>query len=205
MAEEIFGLTGRILDVNLEGGSFRDRDTMPYAERFLGGRGIATSIYWEEVTPDTGALEPENRLIFMAGALVATGAQGATRMTVMGKSPMRMPEGFCYGNLGGFFPAYLKRAGYDGVVISGRAEKPVYVLVKDGVPELRDASELWGKGTYEVQKRLKETHGSKVRFVSIGPAGENRCRNATVITDHEGSATGGFGAVMGSKNLKAIA
>ncbi|MFP3998606.1 MAG: aldehyde ferredoxin oxidoreductase N-terminal domain-containing protein [Desulfobacterales bacterium] len=205
MAEEIFGLTGRILDVNLEGGSFRDRDTMPYAERFLGGRGIATSIYWQEVTPDTGALEPENRLIFMAGALVATGAQGATRMTIMGKSPMRMPEGFCYGNLGGFFPAYLKRAGYDGVVVSGRAEKPVYVLVKDGVPELRDASELWGKGTYEVQKRLKETHGSKVRFVSIGPAGENQCRNATVITDHEGSATGGFGAVMGSKNLKAIA
>ncbi len=205
MAEEIFGWTGRILDVNLDGGSFRDRETMPYAERFLGGRGIATRIYWEEVTPDTGALEPENRLIFMAGALVATGAQGATRMTIMGKSPMRMPEGFCYGNLGGFFPAYLKRAGYDGVVVSGRAEKPVYVLVKDGVPELRDASELWGKGTYEVQKRLKETHGSKVRFVSIGPAGENQCRNATVITDHEGSATGGFGAVMGSKNLKAIA
>ncbi|MFW5931324.1 MAG: aldehyde ferredoxin oxidoreductase N-terminal domain-containing protein [Desulfosalsimonas sp.] len=205
MAEEIYGITGKILDVDLSAGSVKDRETVPYAERFLGGRGIATRIYWEEVAPDTGALEPENRLIFMAGALVATGAQAATRMTVMGKSPMRMPEGFCYGNLGGFFPAYLKRAGYDGVVISGRAEKPVYVLVKDGVPELRDASELWGKGTYEVQKRLKETHGSKVRFVSIGPAGENRCRNATVITDHEGSATGGFGAVMGSKNLKAIA
>ncbi len=205
MTDKVCGWAGKILRVDLDAGSVSEKETLPYAERFLGGRGIATKLYWDEVAPETGALDPGNRLIFMAGALVATGVQAATRMTVMGKSPMRLPEGFCYGNLGGFFPAYLKRAGYDGVVVSGRSEKPVYIMITDGKAEILDASEFWGQGTYAVQKRLKQIHGQQVRFVSIGPAGENQCRNATVITDHEGSATGGFGAVMGSKNLKAIA
>jgi aldehyde:ferredoxin oxidoreductase len=181
------------------------QDTMQYAERFLGGRGIATRIYWDEVGPDVGALAPENRLIFMGGTLVATGAQGATRMTVISKSPMLMPEGFCYGNLGGFFPPYLKRAGYDGIVVTGRADAPVYLWIEDNHAEIMDGSALWGQGTYVVQKILKEKHGDKVRFVTTGVSGENQCRNATIITDHEGSATGGFGAVMGSKHLKAIA
>lgn len=205
MQTEIFGWTGKILNIDLNNSAIEELDTMAYAERFLGGRGIATRIYWETVTPEIGAFDPGNRLIFMAGALTGTGAQGATRMSVIGKSPMTSPEGFCYANLGGFFPSYLKRAGYDGVVVSGRAEKPAYLWIHDGQVEILDASFLWGKGTYEVQQMLKEKHGKKVRFVSTGVGGENRCRNATIITDHEGSATGGFGAVMGSKKLKAIA
>jgi aldehyde:ferredoxin oxidoreductase len=205
MATETFGWAGKILNVDLSNGTVTTKDTMDYANRFLGGRGIATRIYWEEVKPEVGAFDPENRLIFMAGALVATGAQAATRMTVMGKSPMRMPEGFCYGNLGGFFPAYLKRAGYDGIVVSGRADTPVYLMIDNDKVEIMDASEMWGQGTYAVQEQLKEKYGKSVRFISTGIAGENKCRNATVITDHEGSATGGFGAVMGSKNLKALA
>jgi aldehyde:ferredoxin oxidoreductase len=205
MHKEISGWTGKILDVDLSDSVLTERDTMDYAERFLGGRGIATRIYWEQVMPETGPVDHENRLIFMSGVLTGTGAQGATRMTVIGKSPMTLPEGFCYANLGGFFPAYLKRAGYDGVVVSGRSETPAYLWVQDGRAEILDAGFLWGKGTYEVQRRLREKHGEKVRFVSIGAGGENLCRSATVITDHEGSATGGFGAVMGAKNLKAIA
>lgn len=205
MESEIFGWAGKILFVDLTKAMISTKNTLDYANRFLGGRGIATRIYWEEVKPETEALAPENRLIFMAGALVATGAQGATRMTVMGKSPMRMPEGYCYGNLGGFFPAYLKRAGYDGIVISGRSDKPVYLMIQDEKVEILDASDMWGQGTYAVQKKLKERYGKSVRFISTGIAGENKCRNATVITDNEGSATGGFGAVMGSKNLKALA
>jgi len=118
---------------------------------------------------------------------------------------MLMPEGFCYGNLGGFFGPYLKRAGYDGVVISGRSEKPVYLWIHDGKAQILDASSLWGKGVYAVRDILKNTHGKNVRFVTTGVAGENLCRNANLMTDNEGSATGGFGAVMGSKNLKAIA
>jgi len=118
---------------------------------------------------------------------------------------MLMPEGFCYGNLGGFFGPYLKRAGYDGIVISGRSEKPVYVWIYDGKTQILDASLLWGKGVYDVREILKKTHGKNIRFVTTGVAGENMCRSANLMTDNEGSATGGFGAVMGSKNLKAVA
>lgn len=205
MASDLFGWTGQILRVDLDSAAISEMDTMPYAGPFLGGRGIATRIYWEEVSPEIKAFDPENRLIFMSGALVATGAQGATRMSVIGKSPMTDPEGFCYGNLGGFFPSYLKKAGFDGIVVSGRSDRPVYILVEDGKARIEAADDLWGKGTYAVKEALTEKHGKTVRFVAVGPAGENKCRSAVVITDHEGSATGGFGAVMGGKNLKAIA
>ncbi len=205
MGSDIFGWTGKILSVDLSNTLITELKTEEYADRFLGGRGIATRIYWEKVGPDIRAFDPDNLLIFMTGALVATGAQGATRLVVAGKSPMLMPEGFCYGNLGGFFPAYLKKAGYDGIVISGAAERPSYLRINDGQVEIMDAGSLWGKGIYDVQRRLKERYGPKVRFVTTGVAGENRCRSAIINTDHEGSATGGFGAVMGSKNLKAIA
>ena len=205
MAANIFGWCGKILNVDLSNSRITERDTMDYADRFLGGRGIATRIYWEEVGPDVGAFDPENRLILMSGPLGATGVQGASRFEVVGKSPMLMPEGFCYGNLGGFFGPYLKRAGYDGVVISGRSEKPVYLWIHDKKAQILDASLLWGKGVYAVRDILKEMHGKNVRFVTTGVAGENMCRNANLMTDNEGSATGGFGAVMGSKNLKAVA
>jgi aldehyde:ferredoxin oxidoreductase len=205
MAADIYGWCGKILNVDLSNFRVTERDTMDYADRFLGGRGIATRIYWEEVGPDVGAFDPENRLILMSGPLGGTGVQGASRFEAVGKSPMLMPEGFCYGNLGGFFGPYLKRAGYDGIVISGRSEKPVYVWIHNGKTKILDASLIWGKGVYDVREILKETHGKNVRFVTTGVAGENMCRSANLMTDNEGSATGGFGAVMGSKNLKAIA
>ena len=205
MAADIYGWCGKILNVDLSNSRVTERDTMDYADRYLGGRGIATRIYWEEVGPDVGAFDPENRLILMSGPLGGTGVQGASRFEAVGKSPMLMPEGFCYGNLGGFFGPYLKRAGYDGIVISGRSEKPVYVWIHDGKTKILDASLLWGKGVYDVREILKESHGKNVRFVTTGVAGENMCRSANLMTDNEGSATGGFGAVMGSKNLKAIA
>jgi len=205
MAVNTFGWCGKILNVDLSNSRVTERDTMDYAERFLGGRGIATRIYWEEVGPDVGAFDPENRLILMSGPLGATGVQGASRFEVVGKSPMLLPEGFCYGNLGGFFGPYLKRAGYDGVIISGRSEKPVYLWIHDKKAQILDASLLWGKGVYAVGDILKEMHGKHVRFVTTGVAGENMCRSANLMTDNEGSATGGFGAVMGSKNLKALA
>jgi aldehyde:ferredoxin oxidoreductase len=205
MATDIYGWCGKILNVDLSNFRVTERNTMDYADRFLGGRGIATRIYWEEVGPDVGAFDPENRLILMTGPLAGTGVQGASRFEAVGKSPMLMPEGFCYGNLGGFFGPYLKRSGYDGIVISGRSDKPVYIWIYDGKTEILDASLLWGKGVYNVKKILKKTHGKNVRFVTTGVAGENMCRSANLMTDNEGSATGGFGAVMGSKKLKAIA
>ncbi len=205
MAAQLCGWSGKILKVDLTSSTIAELDTMDYAEGYLGGRGIATRIYWEEVGPEVGALEPENRLILMAGPLGATGVQGASRFEVVGKSPMLMPEGFCYGNLGGYFAPFLKKAGYDGISVFGRADRPSYILVTDGKAEIRDATSLWGKTVSEVREALRAEHGKDVHLVTTGPAGENLCRNATLMTDHEGSATGGFGAVLGSKNLKAIA
>jgi aldehyde:ferredoxin oxidoreductase len=205
MADGIYGWTGKILKINLSGPEILEINTMDYADRFLGGRGIATKIFWDEVGPGVAAFDPENYLIFMTGPLTATGAQGASRYIVAGKSPMTLPESFCYGNLGGFFGPYLKKAGYDGVAITGCAEKPCYIFIEDGMVEVRDASDLWGLGSFEIERVLKEKCGQATRFVTTGPAGENRVRTATLNTDNEGAATGGFGAVMGSKNLKAVA
>ena len=199
------GWCGKILFADLSNRRLDEWETAAYAELHLGGRGIATRIYWETVDKKVGAFDPGNHLIFMTGPLGATGAQGAARFVVAGKSPMRQPEGFCYGNLGGFFGPHLKRAGFDGVVICGMSERPVYLLIEDGRAEIRDAGNLWGQGVYAVQERLKSAHGKKVRFVTTGVAGENLCRSANLMTDNEGSATGGFGAVMGSKKLKAVA
>lgn len=205
MAEPICGWSGKILKVDLSRPEIVEIDTRDYADRFLGGRGIATRLYWEEVRPEVGALDPENRLILMAGPLGATGVQGASRFEVVSKSPMLLPEGFCYGNMGGYFAPYLKKAGYDGISVSGRAERLSYVLVTDGRAEIRHASFLRGKSVSEVRDALQAEHGKNVHFVTTGLAGENLCRSATLMTDHEGSATGGFGAVLGSKNLKAVA
>jgi aldehyde:ferredoxin oxidoreductase len=205
MATSIYGWCGKILKIDLSESRISELKTMDYADRFLGGRGVATRIYWENVGPNVSAFDPENHLIFMTGPLGATGAQGASRFEVVGKSPMLMPEGFCYGNLGGFFGPFLKKADYDGVVISGRSAKPVYLWIHDGEAQILDGSLLWGKGVYEVRDILKKSHGKNVRFVTTGVAGENMCRSANLMTDNEGSATGGFGAVMGSKNLKAVA
>ncbi|MCF8068031.1 MAG: hypothetical protein K9L30_05555 [Desulfobacterales bacterium] len=205
MGTDIHGWCGKILKVNLLEKRFFELDTMPYANRFLGGRGIATRIYWEEVLPDKTAFDPENRLIFMTGPLVATGTQGAARCFVAGKSPMLMPEGFCYGNFGSFFGAYLKKAGYDGIIIHGRSDKPVYLLIQDENLQIIGASSLWGKGIYDVGDILKDQYGKTVRYITTGVAGENLCRSANIMTENDGSATGGFGAVFGSKNLKAIA
>jgi aldehyde:ferredoxin oxidoreductase len=205
MTKKSYGWCGKILKINLTDSRITEMETSRYADRFLGGRGIATRIYWEEVRPETRAFDADNRLIFMTGPLGATGVQGASRFEVVGKSPMLLPEGFCYGNMGGYFGPYLKRSGYDGIVIYGRSKKPVYLWINDGDVRIIDAATLWGKGVYAVRDHLRDTHGKNVRFVTMGVAGENLCRTANLMTDNEGSATGGFGAVMGSKNLKAVA
>jgi len=205
MGSAVCGWTGKMLDVDLSRRKTAERDTLRYAPAFIGGRGVATRIYWEEVDPGVGAFDPDNRLILMSGPLAGAGVQGASRFAVAGKSPMRLPEGFCYGNLGGFFAPALKAAGYDGVVVRGASEGPVYVWIRDGRAEILDAAGLWGRGVHATRDLLRARHGRDVRFVATGVAGENRCRTATLITDHEGSATGGFGAVMGSKHLKAVA
>jgi aldehyde:ferredoxin oxidoreductase len=200
----MYGWMGKILNINLTNSEISNINTKPYAEKYLGGRGIASRIYWERVNPETGAFDPENHLIFVTGPLVATGAQGATRMAVAGKSPMAYPEQYCYGNIGGHFPAELKKAGYDGLVISGCAQNTVYLLIEDDKIKILDASHLWGTGTYGTNDTLQRIHGDSIKFLTTGQAGENRIRSAVIFGSHQSTSTAGFGAVMGSKNLKAI-
>ncbi len=199
------GWCGRILKVDLSSETITELDTQPYAKQFLGGRGIATRLYWENVPADTGAFDPENHLIFMTGPLTATGAQGASRFEIVGKSPMLLPEGFCYGNMGGYWGPALKRAGFDGLMVSGKANRPVYLFISDGKARFQDAATIHLEGVKQVGEYLKQKHGKRTHFITTGPAGMNLCRNANLMTDNEGSATGGFGAVFGAKNLKAIA
>ena len=120
-----YGWCGKILKVDLSSEVITEIDTQPYADRFIGGRGIATRLYWENVPASTKAFDSENHLIFMTGPITATGAQGASRFSIVGKSPMLMPEGFCYGNMGGYWGASLKRAGFDGLIVSGKAKKSI--------------------------------------------------------------------------------
>lgn len=200
-----YGWCGRILKVDLSSEVITEIDTHPYADRFLGGRGIASRLYWEYVPATAGAFDPENHLIFMTGPLTATGVQGASRFEVVGKSPMLMPEGFCYGNMGGYWGSSLKRAGFDGLVLSGKAKRPVYLLISDGKARLEDAGSIHLEGVSRVREYLIQKHGKKTHYIVTGPAGMNLCRSANLMTDNEGSATGGFGAVFGAKNLKAIA
>ncbi len=205
MSPSIYGWCGKMLDVDLSSASISERSTLPYLDRFLGGRGIATRLYWENVSAETQAFDPRNHLIFMTGPLTATGAQGASRFEVVGKSPMLLPEGFCYGNVGGYWAAALKRAGYDGIMISGRASAPVYLFISDRKAELKDATPIHLSTVGETRRFLKKAHGKNIHYLTTGPAGMKRVRTANLMSDNEGSVTGGFGAVFGAKHLKAIA
>ena len=143
-----YGYAGKILKVNLSTGQTEIAPTAGYAD-FLGGRGMAAKIYWDEMPPGTAALDPDNRLIFVTGPLTGFAGFSSSRWQVCGKSPVTIPEQFCYANLGGSWGAHLKFAGYDGVVIQGKSDKPVYLFIQDGTAEIRDASNLWGKTTFE--------------------------------------------------------
>lgn len=200
-----FGYTGKILRVDLSSGKTATVATGEYADRFLGGRGIAAKIYWDEVSPQVKALDPENRLIFATGPMAGFPAIGGSRWQICGKSPLAITEHCNYANLGGSWGVHLKFAGYDALVIEGKSDKPVYLKISDGTALIEDASALWGKGSREAHQSLKEQLRSSFRIVTIGPAEENMVSMATLLADNDACGSGGLGAVMGSKKLKAIA
>ncbi|MBS7609158.1 hypothetical protein KEJ19_01120 [Candidatus Bathyarchaeota archaeon] len=207
-ASATYGWVGRILRVDLGSGRIWSQDTMPYAKDFIGGRGIAARIAWEELKPGIDAFDPENRLIFMTGPLTGTLAPtSGGRLVVCGAAPQAYPKThYTRSNMGGFWGAELKYAGFDGIVIQGASDRPVYLWIEDGKAEILDAKELWGRDTFETQRILFRKHGLGTRVACIGPAGENLVRIAVIHSEIENAAgQGGFGAVMGSKKLKAIA
>jgi aldehyde:ferredoxin oxidoreductase len=201
------GWVGKILRVDLTNRKISEVLTFDYVPKFLGGRGLGAKICWDEVPPEVGAFDPENRLIFATGPLQGTLAPTSGRFMVLGKSPQTAPtESFCRSGVGGHWAPELKWAGYDALIIYGKASKPVYLWITDGKAEILDASRLWGLDTYRTQQMIWKLHGNKTRMMVIGRAGENRSRIACILTDSgDASGQGGFGGVMGSKNLKAIA
>jgi len=204
---KLYGWAGRLLFVDLGSGRIELRATEPYAEKYVGGRGFASRVAWDELPDGTGALDPANILMVTVGPLTGTTAPHSGRTTIAGLSPQGWPhEWFSRSGLGGRWGSTLKYAGFDGIFIKGKASEPVYLWIEDGKAEVRPAKHLWGKGIYETQQVLMAEHGKDIRVLTIGQAGEHLSRIAVISTETESSAgQGGYGAVMGSKNLKAIA
>lgn len=202
----MYGWAGTIIDIDLSSGKVEKRPfEQSRGREYLGGRGINSMILYGEIKPGTDASSPENLLIFGTGPLGGTLAPSANRLSVTAKSFSY--NGVGTSNVGGFFGPELKWAGYDHLLIRGKADEPVYLWIDDDQVELRPAKHLWGKSTWEADRIIKEELGApKIKVACIGPAGEKLVRFSTIIfTLYRAAGQTGMGAVMGSKNLKAVA
>jgi len=170
---------------------------------FIGGRGLAAKLLWDLNQPGVNPLSPENHLIFAVGPLTGYPVPSSGKMLIASKSPLT--GGYGDGNIGTRAAVEMRKTGYDAIVVKGASDKPTVLFITCKSVEFHDAEDLWGKGTRETEKKLKERFGSDVSVLSIGPAGENKVLYATVISEH-GRSGGrpGMGAVMGSKKLKAV-
>ena len=193
-----------ILHVNLSDKSIR-REPLPpdLFNQYLGGRGLGVKLLYDNLAPGIDAMSPDNLLVFAVGPSTATSVPTAGRFVVITKSPT---TGTIFdSHAGGYFGAQLRRAGFAAVVFHGKSDSPVYLWINDDEVEIRDASKIWGKDTYEATDALLEETDPKAQVACIGPAGENLGLMAAIMTDkHRAAGRGGVGAVMGSKNLKAI-
>jgi aldehyde:ferredoxin oxidoreductase len=202
----VTGIANRILRVNLTDGNISvDELDEDFYRKYLGGAGFVSYFLLKEVPPGIDPLGPENKLIFALGPMTGLAMPGATRNCIGAKSPLT--GGFSKSEVGGFWPMELKKSGYDALIVEGKAEKPCYLLITEETVEIRDATHLWGKTVLETHDMItKETGIRNIRTAAIGAGGENMVRYACVINDLKDAAgRGGLGAVMGSKNLKAVA
>ncbi|MEX2704961.1 MAG: aldehyde ferredoxin oxidoreductase family protein [Candidatus Freyrarchaeum guaymaensis] len=196
---------GTILRVNLSTGDIKPSPIPDeLVRKYIGGRGLSAKILYDELDPKVDPLSPDNKLIFATGPLTGTNAPSGGRYEVSCKSPL---TGTITGaNSGGQWGAHLRMAGVDVIIFEGKAEKPVYLQITDGEYELKSAEKLWGLDTHKTTDTLQSEFGKDYRIACIGPAGEKLVRMACIINDkHRAPGRGGVGAVMGSKNLKAIA
>jgi aldehyde:ferredoxin oxidoreductase len=201
---KVFGWTGSFLNLDLT-----KRKAIPeqYDEalglNFLGGRGFAVKILWDRIKQGTDPFSPENKIVFAMGPLTAIGLPNSGKLVVASKSPLT--GGYGDGNIGSWAAVHIRKAGYDAIIVGGKAEKPTFAYIKDGIVEFLDAEDLWGLSSFEAEAQLRKTYGRLAGIVSIGQGGENQVKFATVVSQ-EGRSGGrpGMGAVMGSKNLKAI-
>lgn len=202
--KKVYAYAGKILRINLTNGDINIDNTFKYAKDWIGSSGISIKILYDELKSWVTPYEPANKLIFSAGPLIGTTAPGANKMNVSTLGPVT--GGWASSCSDSFLGGQLKCAGYDSIIIDGKASKPVYLWIKDDHIEIQDASNLWGKTTWETLDIIREKLDDEtLHILSIGPAGENLVRGGCIIQD-KGRAFGrcGIGAVMGSKNLKAI-
>ncbi|MDH5483106.1 MAG: aldehyde ferredoxin oxidoreductase family protein [Candidatus Bathyarchaeota archaeon] len=200
----MFGWNGTILRVNLSKSKVAAmRYEADLAKNFLGGRGFAVRILWDELKPKIDPLSPENKLIFAAGPLTGFALPSSGKLVLAAKSPLT--GGYGDGNVGTHAAVQMRKAGYDAVIVEGKADKPIVLLVQDKIAEFLDAKHLWGLSSFETEKKLRELYGPIAGILCIGQGGENLVKFANVVCQ-EGRAGGrpGIGAVMGSKNLKAV-
>ena len=197
------GQAGKILRINLsDGGIAKEEISEEMRTKFLGGRGFAAKILWDEVR-GVEPLSEENKIIFSTGPLTGLPLPSSGKMVIASKSPLT--GGYGDGNIGTMAALHLRRAGYDVLIVEGKSEAPCYIAIHDEEVRIIDAGDLWGRTTFESQDKLEAEHGRNIGVLTIGPAGENMVRFANVISQR-GRAGGrpGMGAVMGSKNLKAV-
>jgi len=201
------GYTGKILRLDLTTGDmdyqYLDEET---ARKYIGGVGLAAKILWDETTPDTDPLSPENELVIMTGPLTGSALPKSSRYIVAGISPATGIWGQAHA--GGRFADELRHAGFDGIVVKGQSSKPVYLWLHNQKVEIRDAAHVWGKDTWEVSDILQQETDGKASVACIGVAGERLVNIAGVMSDGKqgrAAARCGLGALMGSKKLKAVA
>ncbi len=199
------GYTGKILRINLTDQTAKEEELSPeIAKDFIGGAGFGIKYLFDEVKGGADPLGPDNKLIFASGPFSGTTIPCSSRMAVTAKSPLTNAVGVAL--TGGYFPVELKYAGYDALIIEGKAEKPTYVWIKNGKVQFRSAKKVWGMKTTDCQQIIKnELNDQNIRIACIGPAGENLSKIASIINELRAAGRKGLGAVMGSKNLKAIA
>ena len=201
-----FGYNGKILRVNLSNERITiENPDESFYRKYLGGEGFVAYYLLKEVKPSIDPLCSENKLIFAAGPLTGAPISGCGRNSIGAKSPLT--GAFGESEVGGVWGAELKQAGFDAIIVEGKASNPVYLWIHNGDVEIRNAEHLWGKETGETQKLIREELGdSLIRVASIGPGGERLVRFSCVIVDlRDAAGRTGMGAVMGSKNLKAVA
>ena len=204
MVEVEGGWAGKILRGNLSKEQVKEQEvSKELAYEWIGGRGWAIKLLWDELEPGIDPLDPENKIIIATGPLTGTIVPSSGKVVVASKSPLT--GGYGDGNIGSHLGHMLKMSGYDAIIVEGKAKKPVYLWITPNGVEIKDASHLWGLSTFETEIILREDHGNDIGSLTIGPAGENMVKFAVVITEY-GRAGGrpGIGAVFGSKKLKAI-
>jgi aldehyde:ferredoxin oxidoreductase len=202
---DYYGYAGKILRIDLEKRKIRKKMVeKSMIKTYIGGSGFCAVTLYQELKPGTDPLGKENILYFATGPFTGTLWPQSSRYTVAAKSPLT--DGWGESHSGGFWGPELKFAGYDGIIIEGISDNPVYMIIEDNSVSIHDADDLWGLNTHETEDRLQKEFGRDIKVVSIGPAGEKNVLISCIINDkHRAAARSGLGAVMGSKKLKAIA